>query len=590
MEVTKQLFIQPETIETIYGYYRDNKLIVNRRYQRKLVWTIDEKEEFIDSLSLNFPVPLILVAQIKYKNTTSFEIIDGMQRLDAIVSFIEGEFPLNGKYFDLETVASTKYLLDNKNLKQKTPKLDRETCTKIATYQIPMSISSFENEKTIDIIFKRINSNGKHLSQQELRQAGSDSRFAYLVRKLSESIRGDVSLGERLFLSNMKKISINSKNLPYGINLGGIFWRKHNIVTNENIRQSRDEELVAHILSSMLIDPRPSATAKNLDGFYGLDNRENETIEKQINKYGEQACIDTFQAVFEELKRTFDVAGKSFHKVLFKKETTYINRSFHIVFLAFYDLLVKEELKITDYNKLTAKLDGVGDQLLTPNIEELNLSEPREIAVNALKGVIREFTTKRDQNDPALNNGVTKLENILSGIITEGTNVDFKIGLHRLDTKGDFDKNALEKVIKSLTAMANLGKGSVGYVILGIADDKEDSLRHESYYKTKSKQYKEFYITGIQKEIEKYPKAESYRELIENTIRNSAISPSLYKDQLLRNIDCFNYYDKTILILKIETDKEPCKFKEKYYERLGTQTTEIPEDKVFNLWKRFINN
>lgn len=430
MEVTKQLFIQPETIETIYGYYRDNKLIVNRRYQRKLVWTIDEKEGFIDSLSLNFPVPLILVAQIKYKNTTSFEIIDGMQRLDAIVSFIEGEFPLNGKYFDLETVASTKYLLDNKKLKQKLPKLDRETCTKIATYQIPMSISSFEDEKTIDIIFKRINSNGKHLSQQELRQAGSDSRFAFIVRKLSESIRGDVSLGERLFLSNMKKISINNRNLPYGINLGGIFWRKHNIVTNENIRQSRDEELVAHILSSMLIDPRPSATAKNLDGFYGLDNRENEIIEKQINKFGEQACIDTFQAVFEELKRTFDVAGKSFHKVLFKKETTYINRSFHIVFLAFYDLLVKEELKITDYNKLTLRLEGVGDKLLTPNIEELNLSKPRETAINALKGVIREFTTKRDQNDPALNNGVTKLENILSGIITEGTNVDFKIGLH----------------------------------------------------------------------------------------------------------------------------------------------------------------
>ena len=590
MELTKNLYIQAETIETIYGYYKEDKLLVNRRYQRKLVWTIEEKEKFIDSISLNYPVPLILVAQIKHKEINRYEIIDGMQRLDSIVSFIEGDFPLDGKYFDLETVASTKYLLDNKQLKQKTPKLDRELCKRIALYQIPMSISSFEDEKTIDVIFKRINSNGKHLSQQELRQAGSESRFAFLVRKLAESIRGDVSLEERLSLSSMKKISINSKKLSYGINLGGIFWKKHNIITSENIRQSRDEELIANILSSILVNPRPSATSKNLDGFYGLDNRENQIIETQIRKYGEQACINTFEAIFEEIKKTFDSTGKSFHKVLFKKDTSYINRSFHVIFLAFYDLLVKENLKITDYNKLALRLDGIGDELLTPNIEQLNMSKSRENAVGAIKGIIREHTTKRDNNDPALNNGVTKLENILNSIVTEETNVDFKIGLHRLDSKGNFDKNALNKVLKSLTAMANIGKGSTGYIILGIADDKEDSEKHEHFYKAKSKKYKNFYITGIQKEIEKYSKAESYKELIENSIRNSGIAPSLYKDQLLRSIDCFNYYDKTILILKIEADKEPCKYEQKYYERLGTQTTEVPEDKVFNLWKRFLNS
>ncbi len=590
MEVTKNLYIQPETVETIYGFFKEDKLLVNRRYQRKLVWTIDEKESFIDSISLSFPVPLILVAQVKFKDKSRFEIIDGMQRLDSIVSFIEGEFSLDGKYFDLESIASTKFLLDTGVLEQRLPKLSREICKDIATYQIPMSISSFEDEKTIDVIFRRINSNGKHLSQQELRQAGSESRFGLIVRKIAESIRGDVSIGDRLYLSKMKNISINSKDLPYGINLGGIFWRKHNIVTKENIRQSRDEELIAHILGTLLIEPRPSATSKNLNGFYGLDGRENQIIENQIKKFGEQNCIDTFEAVFEELKRTFNVTGKSFHKVLFKKETIYINRSFHVLFLAFYDLLVKEGLKIQDYSKLTSRLEGIGDELLTPNAEQLNLSKPRETAVSAIKGIVRDFTVKRNVSDPALNNGVTKLENILNGIIAEGTNVDFKIGFHRLDKKGEFDKNALNKVLKSLTAMANAGKGSTGYIIAGIADDVEDNKRHEKHYNTTSRKYKDFHITGINKEMEKYPKAESYNELIENSIRNSEIGPSLYKDQLLRNIDCFTYYDKTVLILKIEADKEPSKFGQKYYERLGTQTTEIPEDKVSNLWRRFLNN
>jgi len=231
--------------------------------------------------------------------------------------------------------------------------------------------------------------------------------------------------------------------------MGGIFWRKHNIVTSENIRQSRDEELIAHIISSLLIEPRPSATSKNLDGFYGLENGENHILENQIKKFGEQYCIDVFQAVFEEIRRTFDVSGKSFHKVLFHNETSYLNRSFHVIFLAFYDLLVKEQLKITNYTKLTERLEGIGDQILTPNIEQLNLSKPRETAVSAIKGIIREFTTKRGENDPALNNGVIKLENILSSSNTENTNYDFKIGFHRLEKNGDYDKNALDKILKT---------------------------------------------------------------------------------------------------------------------------------------------
>ena len=64
MKVKKKLAIRPETVETIFDYCQEGKLLANRRYQRKLVWTIEEKETFIDSLSLNIPVPLILASEI----------------------------------------------------------------------------------------------------------------------------------------------------------------------------------------------------------------------------------------------------------------------------------------------------------------------------------------------------------------------------------------------------------------------------------------------------------------------------------------------------------------------------------------------
>lgn len=58
----QELTIRSESVQRMYSFYRENKLIVNRRYQRKLVWSIDEKSSFIDSVLKEFPVPFFLFA------------------------------------------------------------------------------------------------------------------------------------------------------------------------------------------------------------------------------------------------------------------------------------------------------------------------------------------------------------------------------------------------------------------------------------------------------------------------------------------------------------------------------------------------
>lgn len=35
-----------QSVQFIYEDYRNQKFIVNRRYQRKLVWTVEEKQSF----------------------------------------------------------------------------------------------------------------------------------------------------------------------------------------------------------------------------------------------------------------------------------------------------------------------------------------------------------------------------------------------------------------------------------------------------------------------------------------------------------------------------------------------------------------
>ena len=115
------LIVRPESIQKLYTDYLSQRFAVNRRYQRKLVWTVEEKRALIDSILRDLPVPLVLVAAISGEQPYVYEIIDGMQRLNAIFAFIENEYYVDGKYFDLEALADTKEMNDDGQLEQKQP-------------------------------------------------------------------------------------------------------------------------------------------------------------------------------------------------------------------------------------------------------------------------------------------------------------------------------------------------------------------------------------------------------------------------------------------------------------------------------------
>jgi hypothetical protein len=83
-----------------------------------------------------------------------------MQRLNAIMSFIEGEFQYDGCYSDLNTMVDSKSLLDANVLEQQHPVLKRAICEAIASYNLAFSVYSFEKNTDVDEVFRRINSNG----------------------------------------------------------------------------------------------------------------------------------------------------------------------------------------------------------------------------------------------------------------------------------------------------------------------------------------------------------------------------------------------------------------------------------------------
>lgn len=588
--IQNDLLIRNENIQRLYDWYNDGTFVVNRKYQRKLVWALEEKQKFINSILLHYPVPLILLASTE---DGKYEIIDGMQRLNAIFSFIKGEFSviINGVegFFDLQTMASSKARMDSNLLVQKYPLLDKELCLKVASYQLPFSITNFD-DKQIEDIFRRINATGKQLSSQDLRQAGATHAFPELVRKIASDIRRDSSPSDVLLLSQMEEISLSNQSLKYGINISDTFWVKNGIITVSNMRVSRDEELIAYILMYMLLGKKFSPTAKNLDSIYGYDEEKSILIDKsttEIEKRTPEKIRINFLSTLDQLQKTIDISGKPFNELIFGQHGEGMARSFQVIFLAFYNLLSQSK-KIRNHKDLAKLLDGIGTRLLKDVSSDNWNALRREEYIKAIQGVIgNEFIDTEGEN-PAVDEWISKLENILMQSKIEQQLYDFKIGLHQLSPNPNFNEKCLSKIIKTLTAMANTKKKSFGYIIVGIADKQSDAEIYEKIYNSRPRIFNHFYVTGVQDEIkQKYKNADEYYANVKELIKKEPIDDTI-KSSILRNMRLINYYDKLLLVFMIESGDTPVPYDNKFYERHGNSVEEISVAiDLKNLFDRF---
>lgn len=591
------LLIRNESIQLLYNWYRSGKFLVNRKYQRKLVWTLEEKQNFINSIAHSYPIPLFLLANLEKDSSLCYEIIDGMQRLEAIFSFLNGEYSVeigdDGGYFDLETMAETKALMDIGELTQRRPVLSRNTCVAIANYPMPLSITGFEDDE-IEEIFRRINATGRQLSSQDLRQAGATGAFSNVVRKISTEIRRDSSPSDILPLAKMREISLASSDLPYGIDLRKVFWVEQQIITVRNMRLSRDEELISYLLIYILLGPTVSPTARNLDIIYGFEEDTELLVNKvmrAIEREGEMRIVTRFMKVFDEFEKMLHKSQKSFSKLIFNDEAHGKGRSFQVIFLAFYNILTSGK-ELSDPDKLIQILSGIGEREFGDISSDVWKATYRDEKIRAIEGIIIECFKDTSEQNPAIDNWISKLENLLMQSKIEQPLFDLKIGLYSLQND-QYNEKCLHKIIKTLTAMANTGKNTTGYVIVGVADKKSDSQKYERKFGTLSKQFNSFFITGVDGEIEKnYRSADEYFNKVKQAIEKEPID-SYTISYITRYMRLVNYYDKSILVLSLKSSDKPLLYNGKFYERRAANVHEIVEDNevlpndMIGLFERF---
>ncbi|VFA92642.1 Protein of uncharacterised function DUF262 [Nocardia farcinica] len=591
-ELSGNLIVRGETVQTLYSSYVASGFVVNRRYQRKLVWSTNEKADFIDSLAKQFPVPLILTAERVIDGALRLEIIDGLQRLNSIFAFLENEYPIAGKYFDVETLAETKFLRDKEILTQRQPILDRRDCVRIANYVVPISTYRTPDDSIIEEVFRRINANGRYLSRQEIRQAGATSNFSDLVREVSCFVRGDASIRTSVQLTKMPEISITDDLNGRGVYIETIFWIRHKILEKDQVRESRDEEIVADLLASMILDSMPRYASETLDQYYGLVNtkeRRSDRIEAALQREDPESVKLRFQYIHSEIEKVLTISGKNFVQLFFKRTRQRVPRYYSTLFLAMFELLIARNRQIGDYKNFANALDGIGDRVMKITGGGGTWSaENKRDNVAAVAGVLEEFTVPvTGGRDVLLEANESKVDRLLQAALAEHGLFELKQGLHRLDESANLDKDRVDRILETVSAIANDGPNAVGYLILGVADKKKDADRVQALYGIQPVNVRGFYITGIDHEFKHHGHdLDGYQIFLKEQLTNSDLDDEL-RSQVLRDLRPVRFHGRTVILATIKALNRPVAYKNKWFERQGPSTEEIATRDIGRLFSRF---
>ena len=186
-------------IKALYDSWKDGDLILNPKFQRYKVWDLKKSSLLIESVFLNIPIPPVYLAE---DIDNKLIVIDGQQRLNALLSFIDGEIELfdNRKKAWVKREFRLKGLRILKELNDKTfqeldPSLKREYKNKTIRVAV---IEKDSDPKVKYEVFERLNKGAVQLNAQELRNCIFRGPYIDLINELSE-------LRDYLFLLGLKE-------------------------------------------------------------------------------------------------------------------------------------------------------------------------------------------------------------------------------------------------------------------------------------------------------------------------------------------------------------------------------------------------
>jgi len=238
-----------------------NSLSLSPKFQRRGVWKPTARSFFVDSLLRGMPVPPVYLREMQSpeRDRVIREVVDGQQRIAAVLDFMEGRYRLAktlkeswaGKAFGGLT----------------TDEKDRVT-----TYAFSVEVFHGISDLEVLEMFSRLNTYSVPLNKQELRN------------------------GRYFGLFKQSVYSIAYEHLE--------FWRRHRIFTEQNIARMLEAEFVSEVFIAFLAGMQDKK--KSIESFYG----------KHDDEFTEQARMEKR---FREVDDITEALGDALEGTVFRR-------------------------------------------------------------------------------------------------------------------------------------------------------------------------------------------------------------------------------------------------------------------------------
>ncbi|MGV4437979.1 DUF262 domain-containing protein [Ornithobacterium rhinotracheale] len=145
------------------------------QYQRDFIWSLDMQSKFIESIFMGVPIQPLFAFELDEDG--NLELLDGVQRLSSIKSFVDNQLVLNGLE---ELDALNGFCFENLNTARR-----RKFFNTILKLYI---INENTDEGIRADIFRRVNEGGKKLNPAEIRKGKfTGNKFYDFIIEMSES-------------------------------------------------------------------------------------------------------------------------------------------------------------------------------------------------------------------------------------------------------------------------------------------------------------------------------------------------------------------------------------------------------------------
>lgn len=166
----------------LISMYEEGEL-VKPELQRNYVWERNEASRFIESILLGLPVPSIFLAQVGKKKL----IVDGYQRIMTVYEYVKlGVFSKDGKTFKLSSSDMINPRWRGKSFNELEDD-DKITLRSTTIHAIVFEQKKPNNDTSLYQIFERINTSGRTLKPQEIRNCIYQGSFNALLFKLNKN-------------------------------------------------------------------------------------------------------------------------------------------------------------------------------------------------------------------------------------------------------------------------------------------------------------------------------------------------------------------------------------------------------------------